>query len=78
MIFNKLEIEKGYYGSDKGKVKGSIRLRSDDGTSIIYLNLNDAHIKSIFDMIEPELSEVLKESIQALRDEVNGSKEERR
>ena len=71
MRFEKLEIESQSYGSDKGKIKGNIRLKSDDDTTNIWLNLSNEHIKSIFDMIEPQLNEVLKESIQALRDEVS-------
>lgn len=77
MKFEKLEIETSTWGNEKGKIKGNIMLRSNDDTSTIWLNLTKEHIKSIFDMIEPQLNEVLKESIQALRNEVNGKEIDR-
>ncbi len=64
MQFNKLEIERDRWGSDKGKLKGSVYFSNEAGC--ISLKLNQSHIDKIFDIVADSMIETAKDAANEL------------
>ena len=68
MKFQKLEIERGRFGADSGKLIGKVQFESDNST--VFLKITEEHVQKVMDLCADLLIETTKEMAEIVRNDI--------
>lgn len=68
MKFDGLEIKRGYYGADDGKIIGNAKFSSSNST--VSIKLNEGHCQQIMDMCAEALLDAAHEMSDVMRNDI--------